>query len=837
MLGPVEAAGSMLRISRQIGKAKNKGFRKMDKIKVFRSMIVTAILLLGTTGSPAWAYGGEIDLSRAVVVVPDGMSGPENKAVRLLVEEVRARAGIAWEVVLRWPSSAVPIIAIGPDRLLRSDTSPIRDHIPLQPTAGDAREGYRIRTLRGGNDAPAVLVAGNDARGVLFGVGRLLLAMNMSPGKVTLAEPLDRTSAPKYPLRGHQLGYRPKTNSYDAWDLPQWERYIRELAVFGTNAIELIPPRSDDDADSPHFPAPPLEMMAGMSGLCADYGLDVWIWYPAMDADYSDPATVEFALREWGEVFRKLPRIDAVFVPGGDPGHTRPKYLMALLEKQAASLHRYHPTAQMWVSPQSFSREWHDEFIALMKAEPAWLAGVVFGPQVRVSLPELRKAIPSKYPIRDYPDITHSLRCQYPVPDWDVAYALTEGREVINPRPRDEATIFHAFADQTVGFITYSEGCNDDVNKIIWSALGWDPGVDVLDVLRDYARYLAGVSDRDVDGFARGLLALEQNWRGPLLTNSSVETTLQQFRTLERRAAPRVLANWRFQQALYRAYYDAYVRSRLIYETDLQEQAIARLRQAGSIGSIAAMDQADAILDRAVTQPVAGDLRARVFELGEALFQSIRMQLSVPRYKAIAVGRGANLDTIDQVLNDRLWLKRRFQAARQLDAEPARLREIEATVEWTNPGPGGFYDDLGNPLRRPHLVAGSSYAKDPASFRGPMTAFDQEPSWRRAWCRHAGTIFGEPLKARYEGLDRTASYKVKIVYTGDMFQVKVRLVADDSIEVHPYLAKPRDMTPVEFDIPREATSDGTLTLTWTAEPGRGGNGRGCQVAEVWLIRK
>ena len=42
---------------------------------------------------------------------------------------------------------------------------------------------------------------------------------------------------------------------------------------------------------------------------------------------------------------------------------------------------------------------------------------------------------------------------------------------------------------------------------------------------------------------------------------------------------------------------------------------------------------------------------------------------------------------------------------------------------------------------------------------------------------------------------------------------------------------------MEFDIPREATRNGSLTLTWTVEPGRGGNGRGCQVAEVWLIRK
>src|SRR3989454_623948 len=223
-------------------------------------------------------------------------------------------------------------------------------------------------------------------------------------------------------LRGHQLGYRPKTNSYDAWYEALWEQYIRDLVVFGCNAIELIPPRSDDNPTSPHFPLPPMEMMVAMSRLADEYGLDVWIWYPAMDRDYSDPKTVDFALREWGEVFKKLPRIDAVFVPGGDPGHTQPKFLMALLEKQTANLHRFHPKAQMWASPQSFPKEWMDEFLELMRAEPFWLSGIVYGPQTRMALPQTRAAIPKKYPIRRYPDITHSLRCQYPVPDWDVAF-------------------------------------------------------------------------------------------------------------------------------------------------------------------------------------------------------------------------------------------------------------------------------------------------------------------------------------------------------------------------------------------------------------------------------
>ena len=64
-------------------------------------------------------------------------------------------------------------------------------------------------------------------------------------------------SSPKYPLRGHQLGYRPKTNAYDAWTVEMWDQYIRDLAIFGTNAIEIIPPRSDDEPDSPLFPASP----------------------------------------------------------------------------------------------------------------------------------------------------------------------------------------------------------------------------------------------------------------------------------------------------------------------------------------------------------------------------------------------------------------------------------------------------------------------------------------------------------------------------------------------------------------------------------------------------
>jgi len=410
-------------------------------------LLITFLLLLAS------ARAAELSLKNVVVIAPPDLSGPEKKAVTMLVEEVEKRTHLLWPIVTSWPASNAPVVAVGNrtslERLAKSGSRELPN-----PANVRATEAYQLSV---GHTAqkPVVYVIGNDARGVLFGVGRLLRELHMDRRDVSIDDTLEIASAPKYALRGHQLGYRPKCNSYDAWDLATWEQYIRDLAVFGCNAIELIPPRSDDAADSPHFPRPPMEMMIGMSSLADAYGLDVWIWYPAMDKDYSDPRTVESALREWGDVFAKLPRVDAVFVPGGDPGHTPPRVLMALLEKQTQNLHRYHPNGQMWVSPQSFNQAWLDEFLGMLHDEqPTWLSGVVFGPQVRISLPRLRELVPAKYPIRHYPDITHSRQCQYPVPDWDVAYAVTEARECINPRPEDEALIFRHSQPYTIGFLT-----------------------------------------------------------------------------------------------------------------------------------------------------------------------------------------------------------------------------------------------------------------------------------------------------------------------------------------------------------------------------------------------
>src|SRR5439155_7025517 len=132
-----------------------------------------------------------------------------------------------------------------------------------------------------------------------------------------------------------------------------------------------------------------------------------------------------------------------------------------------------------------------------------------------------------------------------------------------------------------------------------------------------------------------------------------------------------------FQEALYRAFYDAYLRARLTDETARERRALERLGSAGVIGALPALAAAEGELSIDPLARAGAALRARVFELAEALFQSVHMQLSVPRYAAIDPGRGANLDLIDRPITNADWLRKRFADIRLMENETARRSAID----------------------------------------------------------------------------------------------------------------------------------------------------------------
>ena len=702
------------------------------------------------------------------------------------------------------------------------------------PAAGV--EGYCIVSLA----EDGLLIAGKDARGLLYGVGRLLRKLEMRPGSVFLPYPLAMTSTPVSKIRGHQLAYRSKTNAYDAFTVARFDQYIRDLALFGANSIEIAPPRTDDELTSEHMVLPPAKMIVEQSRICKSYGLDVWMWYPNVGKDYEHEDSIKLELLERDSVFASLPRLDNIFVPAGDPGDLDPEPLFRFLEREAVVLQKYHPHAKIWVSPQSFKAgsAWFDAFFKEVNSKFPWFGGVVFAPWVKIPVQQLRKLVDPSIPIRHYPDITHSLNCQYPVPHWDIAWAVTLGRECINPRPNDEKTIHNAIAPYCSGSISYSEGTNDDCNKFIWSDQDWDPTTPAIETLRDYARLFMGPDI--TEAAAQAILGLEENMRGPAITNASVDRTLQQWTRMEQQAYPALLSNARFQMCLIRAYFDAYTQRRLIHETEVEAQARELLQS----GDADAVRRAIELLK--TPSDILPGYKTKCMALADSLYKSIGAQLTIKRHGG-RQERGNFMDFIDFPLGDAPWLLDQLSGLSRIGTDSLRSKRLYEILHRTDPGPGGIYDHPADPISFQRIKPGLPWAQDPGNLQSPHVGFasglegvhwldnPMMPGFSgrivpKAWLKQAMALYDVPLVAHYDGLDSNCDYTLRVVYTG-RFPAHIRLTTGDGYLVHDYVTTGK--TPLfEFNLPGTAIHKGGVDFVWQCKSGD----RGTQVAELWLIR-
>ena len=782
-----------------------------------------------------------MDLSRAKVIYAENAAGAEAKAVEVLVEEIFKRTGILLQRAHQASADDSALIIVGlAEGLLRDDQG--------EGSLTNGSEGYRVIASHADGCA-RVTIAGADARGILYGVGYFLRNMRWYPGELGFDRSANVERIPTYPIRGHQLGYRPKTNAYDAWSVEQYDQYIRELALFGANSIEIMPPRTDDDATGPLMQVDPLQMMIELSSIIDAYGLDVWVWYPNMFEDIGDEQVKRAELEEREEIFSKLPRIDAVFIPGSDPGGMPPDQLFEWAGEMATTLQRFHPASKIWISPQVMnydSKPWLEGYYEQVNRKPAWFGGAVFGPHVDDSLPDMRSKIPAEFPIRRYEDITHMFICQYPVTDWDLPFALTLGRECYNPRPVAMKHIHNLLDSYAVGNIGYSEGINDDVNKFLWLDQDWDPTTPVVQTLRDYARMFIGYDE--AGSLARGFMALEENWSGPLLANEGIDITLLQWMELESRASTDMLNNYRFQMGLMRAYYDAYIKRRFIYETELEYRAKDELRLARMKGSLPVLAEVKAILLRAREQPVARDYKARCEQLADALFENIGSQLTVGKHKAISEDRGAFMDAIDAPLNDIQWLLLQCERIQQLEMEDERQAAIFHVLNRTNPGAGGYYDNLGSYRTASRLDPGLGPEQDPGYLQSPrsapavhLLALDKQEKEAMngvplSWVRHV-TISGEtPIILTYDHLDPHADYVIEARFVGDYAKNRyslVQLTANDQIVLKENIRiQGGTCTNETIAIPVNVYAEGKLKLAFT----HSGGFKRVNLAEVFIKR-
>ncbi|MCL4693206.1 MAG: hypothetical protein KJ060_11935, partial [Candidatus Hydrogenedentes bacterium] len=772
----------------------------MDHSNCLRSMPVVLSVMVMVLTLPAW---GSIDLSKAVIL-PQPNEGIVGQAARMLRDELNERSGVLLPIA---DSAAAGQVAIAIGTASTADGG----------LAPDDPEGYGI-VISGST----ISLIGRDPRGAMFAAGRLIRLVDCKDGAITLDLRSPISTAPDVPYRAHQLGYRNTANTYDAWTMEMYEQYIRDLIVFGCNGIELITTLDPEAKDGPVMTESMRARNVKLSALFGSYGLDVWLWSPVMadgEEDVTTPEGAAVALEKRRTMFAQYPVIDHVFIPGGDDGDTPAEHLIPFMEKLAPVLHESHPDAKLWVSNQTFTLEENHYFFNYLETEkPDWLAGVVYGPWTKMSWEEMRERTPEQYPLRRYPDINHTVRCQYPVRDWDPVFANTVGREPMMPLPKAHKHIYLRYRDITNGFGTYSDGIHDDLNKVIWSAYGWDPDTDLDELLVEYGK--VWWNDDLAEDVAKGLFLFEENWVGPILENTTIPKTLELWESIAKRTSNFDM-NWRAQMYLFRARFDAYVQEKAKAEAQFQQDAHAALataRQAGVEQAIADARQALAKADK----PIAPELRQGIEELGPVLLKSIGYQLSVKEpYFARNPERGAMLDWLDQPVNDRPWLEQRFDDILSMEYQAAQLEAIDEILHWTDPGPGGFYDNLGAVGQYEHVVYQKTWEQDPYGCHSPRAefplykadpatvaeqsaaieeanaAFKEEDGarpqarqeLRMSWQSQIGTHYGTPLKMRYEGLDPEATYRLKVTYAG-RYQPTMSLTLNDTFSIHGPVKQP-----------------------------------------------
>jgi len=770
------------------------------------------ILIIGIITSYSKPVDKQLDLSKATILISPTIKSPVNETAKeILLEEIEKRTSLQLSIGDNWNNNTIIALAITGEKELYGEavTNSSGKNLPELN-----KEGFRIfHENRNGKDI--LWITGADSRGVLFGIGKLLRTADMQDHQITITNKIDISTSPEYALRGHQFGYRNTANSWDSWTVEQFDQHFREQMIFGANSFENIP--FQDPSSSVHFKINPQEMEVHLSNICDKYDADYWAWTPAPH-DLTVKNAHQKGLEEQETFFASCPRLNGVFVPGGDPGDNHPSVLMPYLKDLSEILHRYHPDAGIWVSLQGFEKEKVDNFFRYLKDNnPDWLRGLVNGPQ-SPPIDMERERLPKKYMHRSYADITHNIRCQYPVEKWDQAFALTLGREACNPQPFCYAKIHNRDAIYTDGFITYSDGTHDDVNKVVWSQLGWDTNNDVRNIIVDYCRFFFG--SKQAEESADGILALEQNWVGPVLGNKMIGETLTLWKKMEVEN-PQLADNWRWQQLVMRAYYDAYIQNRLTYEQNLEIEANKILDNAKTIGADKTMKEALWLVQKADREFVSQDLKQKVFQYAEDLFESIGAQTSVPKYNARGYGRGAVLDFIDYPLNNRWWLEDEFKKISKLKTEKEKLDKLEFIRTYENPGEGNFYDNISTNAFAKHVT---SETDDAVDYLWENNGFSRK--------RLSTQLYQFTPVLEYNGLDPNTDYLIRVSGRGEAF-----LRANGEQLIPTKYEKGYEQFK-EFPLPKNLIKDGKLKITFDKPDEEHLNWRHkSRVTDIWILKQ
>lgn len=507
------------------------------------------------------------------------------------------------------------------------------------------------------------IITARTIRGLIFGYSLFLRKTTFKNGEICLTESINGIHTPHKKIRGHQISYRTTPNTYDAWDYNDYARCQRDMMAFGANTIEHNGSSSGGEFRNKLMRYEQEEFLIEASRLADSVDMDVSLWHANADNE-----TEEKALADREHLYSVMKRLDYLFVPGGDPGSMQADDFIKRCQKISDIYKAHHPYGEMHISAQAphCYKDWGEIFINEISKKPEEIDTVIMGPNHAYPMHELREKVPLKYPLRFYPDITHNLRCEYPVnfqqDDWHFAFCNTLSREGVNPRPTELRTLNRIFSPYTIGGVSYSEGVHDDVNKAVWSALEWDKDANLREILLDYSRFfMPGVDEEEI---ADIIFLLEKNWQGDPIENPCIDSAYSKLCALKNNHTS-LSENWRFLLLYFRGCCDKLVKLRRSFENRLCKTASEQVAEGK-------LSEALSTLKAPFTEEYT-NLRSELDFLAEKLFRLIGIQLDVEHYCADSWERGATLETIDNNVSDRAFLISKLEIAKNLPEKEQKL--------------------------------------------------------------------------------------------------------------------------------------------------------------------
>ena len=683
------------------------------------------------------------------------------------------------------------------------------DNGELATCGQTATDGYKI--CKDGDD---IIIAGNNARGTLFGVGALLRMEEFHPV----------ASSPENEFRVSCFSGNTRfSDQKDPQAIKVFDGQVRDVALFGANGIQLLRNAPAEWIDVVH-----------------SYGLDVWIvtWDNESPSEFRSPSGIRQLLKTRKSRVDSYPWLDHYIVKSGDPGDLDIATFFSFTSMEATVVHNRFPEAKVWICPQHYKdapAEYFEQACSLA-SESDWLYGVMAGCWTRFPAKKMRDLLPGRLRMIQGPDVTHIYSDMYPARDMDLPLARSLGRICIHIAPETQKHN-HNLADRYCdGSQIYSEGTTDDIHKCLWAALDWNPSADAGELVREYARvFLPGLDDSE---FSKGVLEIERNAIGPLEKSDGMLDNLRLWQNLEVSAGPEIRDNPRFLMPLLRACFDVYIYKRWMRDLPI-ETACYDLMASAQGNPAKTMNKVRKLL--AGTEAcIDKDLRKKCETLYSRLYKD-KGRWMIQNQENFFISQ-MDLPLIDSgFINEELdrigaMSGRKKELLAALRALGTRFRSTDEKL----------YFNLGDFSTESITGISSGWDADPAFLSHPVRNYGCAARRfaingmkmsggyaPRAWLVQAGMWYDQPMKLTFGGLEPGCYYSVHVTYAGEPAKIPshVKLTQEGKL-VHRPLLFDKEIEG-EWKLPLPASEDGNVTLEWKANHGE----RGVSVAEVILTKR